>query len=60
MTYKIYTLGLLAFSLSISLVFTACGGRQSTTGNSQSGGQANEVTIYVSTDRVFSEPILRA
>lgn len=60
MTHKTDTLRLLAFAVCISLIFTACGGRQSTTGNSQSGGQSNEVTIYVSTDRVFSEPILRA
>ena len=47
----------LAIALSLAFSFTACGGR---TGSNQTGGTSNEVTIYVSQDRVFSEPILRA
>ncbi|MBA3256253.1 MAG: extracellular solute-binding protein [Pyrinomonadaceae bacterium] len=50
----------LVLAICIALIFAACGGRQATTGNSQTSGSLNEVTIYVSTDRVFSEPILRA
>jgi iron(III) transport system substrate-binding protein len=51
----IATLCLIALSM-------ACGSRQQT--KSTDGGSANattpEVTVYVSTDRVFSEPVLRA
>ena len=50
----------LAFALSLAFFFTACGGQQGTNENSQTSGSLKEVTIYVSTDRVFSEPILRA
>jgi iron(III) transport system substrate-binding protein len=50
----------LAFALSLAFFFTACGGGQGTNENSQTSGSLKEVTIYVSTDRVFSEPILRA
>ena len=43
-------------------LFITCGGRPQS--NSTEGGRANdtarEVTVYVSTDRVFSEPVLRA
>src|SRR5215210_1897476 len=42
-------------------ILVACGGRERS--SSSSGGSndsAREVTIYVSTDRVFSEPIVRA
>jgi len=42
--------------VSIAFMLAACG-KQPGEGR---GGAANEVTIYVSTDRVFSEPILRA
>ncbi len=56
MTHNIDPLRHLALALSIAFIFTACDGRQSTT---HSGDQFNDVTIYVSTDRVFSEPILR-
>src|SRR5215203_3218946 len=41
-----------AIALSITLMLISCGGQQNKS--------ANEVTIYVSTDRVFSEPILQA
>ena len=47
--------------------FTACGGAGQNTSQSTNtvrtggvGQAAGEVTVYVSTDRVFSEPILRA
>jgi iron(III) transport system substrate-binding protein len=47
---------ILAISIvGIALLLAACGQRP---GESR-GGAASEVTIYVSTDRVFSEPILR-
>ena len=47
--------------VALVLIVDACT-RQSTTPNNDSGvnGQPSEVTVYVSTDRVFSEPILRA
>ncbi len=47
----------LAVALSLAFIFTACGGRA---GSNQTDGAPNEVTIYVSQDRVFSEPILKA
>ena len=42
--------------ISIVLMLAACGKQP----GENHGGAANEVTIYVSTSRVFSEPILRA
>jgi iron(III) transport system substrate-binding protein len=41
--------------LLAAIALAACGGQPN-----NSTGAANEVTIYVSTDRVFSEPILKA
>src|SRR5215203_3482439 len=42
-------------------ILVACGGgQQSGSSSGSSKDSAREVTIYVSTDRVFSEPILRA
>lgn len=56
-----YQISLFVACFSISL-FIACGG--SSGSRSTEGGNANavarEVTVYVSTDRVFSEPVLRA
>lgn len=51
---------LIGLTLGLSLLAGACTGRQ-TSQNSESGARApsTEVTVYVSTDRVFSEPILR-
>ncbi len=46
-----------AFTLGCTLLLAACAGQRSTP-KSDSGG--SEVTIYVSTDRVFSQPILKA
>src|SRR6266536_1600444 len=46
-----------AFTLGAMLLLAACAGRRFTP-KSDSGSR--EVTIYVSTDRVFSEPILKA
>ena len=43
----------------VSLSF-ACGGRQQSRFEGDANATGREVTIYVSTDRVFSEPILRA
>jgi iron(III) transport system substrate-binding protein len=52
---------LLLVALSSGAIFVACSGAQpsGSTGDG-SNDPAREVTIYVSTDRVFSEPILRA
>ena len=51
----------IAFALSLALVLAACGDQpQGTDQSGQTKNAANEVTIYVSTDRVFSEPILKA
>ncbi len=44
--------------LLVALALAGCGGQPDTANNST--GTTNEVTIYVSTDRVFSEPILKA
>src|SRR6266511_5962879 len=44
--------------LSLALIFAACDGRKQNA--NVSSGPPGEVTIYVSTDRVFSEPILKA
>src|SRR5215211_6105912 len=50
-----------ALALSFLLLLAACvSDQQGRNGNSRIGDAAGEVTIYVSTDRVFSEPILRA
>ena len=51
---------LVAFTLGLALLPAACATQQSSQ-NKESGGTvpAGEVTIYVSTDRVFSEPILK-
>src|SRR5215203_6557955 len=44
------------------LLSAACGGRPTSgpAGGGGTGGAGREVTVYVSTDRVFSEPVLRA
>ena len=42
------------------LVLTACTHQPISTGSNGANTTAREVTVYVSTDRVFSEPILRA
>ncbi len=44
----------------IAFVLAACGQRPNERQSAGTGDAASEVTIYVSTDRVFSEPILRA
>jgi iron(III) transport system substrate-binding protein len=46
---------LVAFTLGIALILATCTGRRT----SPNSGPSSEVTIYVSTDRVFSEPILK-
>src|SRR5829696_3146249 len=48
------------FLLFAVLVLAACTQQPATTGSNEANSAAREVTIYVSTDRVFSEPILRA
>ena len=50
---------LLMCVLSVLLILNGCKSRQESTEGGKAG-TAKEVTIYVSTDRVFSEPILRA
>lgn len=53
--------GLVIVALSFILLFIACGGRQqSNSTEATSANAARQVTVYVSTDRVFSEPVLRA
>lgn len=52
-----------ALALGVTLFLAGCGGerkQQTATAGSNTGGAGTEVTVYVSTDRVFSEPILRA
>jgi iron(III) transport system substrate-binding protein len=48
------------FLLFAVLVLAACTQQPATTGSNGANTTAREVTVYVSTDRVFSEPILRA
>jgi iron(III) transport system substrate-binding protein len=50
---------ILLFALFAVLGSAACTQRPATTGSNEANSTAREVTIYVSTDRVFSEPILR-
>jgi iron(III) transport system substrate-binding protein len=50
----------LVFALFAVLVSAACTQQPATTGSNGANTSAGEVTVYVSTDRVFSEPILRA
>src|SRR6266536_237016 len=46
---------------TVAVTLVACGGQQQpATRPSNKGVATNEVTIYVSTDRVFSEPILKS
>jgi iron(III) transport system substrate-binding protein len=49
----------LYFSISLIVFITACQ-RQSATDVRDANKRADEVTVYASTDRVFSEPILKA
>src|SRR5215204_5857293 len=46
--------------VALCFLFVACGGGQRPSSSGGSNDSTREVTIYVSTDRVFSEPILRA
>jgi iron(III) transport system substrate-binding protein len=50
----------LVVALCAVLVSAACTQQPATTGSNGANSTAREVTVYVSTDRVFSEPILRA
>jgi iron(III) transport system substrate-binding protein len=50
---------ILSFLIVLTFLFVACR-RESGAESGASNTMTNEVTIYVSTDRVFSEPILRA
>jgi iron(III) transport system substrate-binding protein len=61
MLRTVYDKIFVAFTLGATLLLAACGGQRSTP-KSESGGKAlaGEVTIYVSQDRVFSEPILKS
>ena len=51
---------ILLFALFTVLASAACTQQPPPTGSNGANPTAREVTIYVSTDRVFSEPILRA
>jgi iron(III) transport system substrate-binding protein len=50
----------LVVALFAVLVSAACTQQPAPTGSNGANTSAGEVTVYVSTDRVFSEPILRA
>lgn len=50
----------LVVALFAVLVSAACTKQPATTGSNGANTTTREVTVYVSTDRVFSEPILRA
>jgi iron(III) transport system substrate-binding protein len=50
----------LVVALFAVFVCVACTKQPATTGSNRANSTAREVTVYVSTDRVFSEPILRA
>ena len=55
-----YVKGMFAFTLGVTLLIGSCTGRRTSPNReSENSGPSGEVTIYVSTDRVFSEPILR-
>ena len=51
---------LFVFALFAVLVSAACTQQSAPTGSNGTNTTARELTVYVSTDRVFSEPILRA
>lgn len=48
------------FGIALLSICAACTQQSNSTGQSGASTPAREVTVYVSTDRVFSEPILRA
>jgi iron(III) transport system substrate-binding protein len=50
----------LVFALCYLVFSAACGGQQPAPTEGGADTAAREVTVYVSTDRVFSEPVLRA
>jgi iron(III) transport system substrate-binding protein len=56
---KVLTLSVLSFLIVLAAFVVACQ-RQGDAESRNASGRADEVTIYVSTDRVFSEPILKA
>jgi len=56
---KVFTRICALLAIGLMTDFSACGGRGAT-GGAGPDSKTDEVTIYVSTDRVFSEPILRA
>src|SRR5262249_54031158 len=56
---KVLTLSVLFFLLGLAAFAVACQ-RQEDTESHDANKRGGEVTIYVSTDRVFSEPILKA
>src|SRR5215217_3667856 len=61
MNHRLHHRTVTALALSFLLLPTACvSDQQGSNGNGDPRGAANQVTIYVSTDRVFSEPVLRA
>src|SRR5215204_5858535 len=51
---------ILVVALFAVLVSAGCTQQPATTGSNGANTSAGEVTVYVSTDRVFSEPILKA
>jgi len=56
---KVLTLSVSSFLIGLAVFVVACQ-RQSGAESRNANKKTDEVTIYVSTDRVFSEPILKA
>lgn len=62
MIRQIFTRSVLSFLIGLiglTVLFVGCR-KQGAIENPSSNGKTGEVTVYVSTDRVFSEPILKA
>src|SRR5262245_46380259 len=55
---KIFARAFLSFLIGMTAFLVACNS-QGATGSRNANKKTNEVTVYVSTDRVFSEPILQ-
>ena len=59
MIRKVLTLSVLSFLIGLPAFLVACQ-RQAVTEGRDAKKRTDEVTVYVSTDRIFSEPILQA
>ncbi len=58
--FRLRKAALIISVLIFPMAVSSCKGRQREMAEKGKGGAAEQVTVYVSTDRVFSEPILRA